>query len=124
MVEASDEKLIEQYLKGDEKSLEILINRHLKPVYIFVYRLVGSQSEAEDVTQVVFVKIWKNIKKFDTKKSFKTWMYRITHNTAIDYLRKKKAVPFSAFENEEGENPVLDSLVDLAPLPDQQPPSQ
>ena len=60
-----DKILIQQYIKGDEASLEILIARYLKPIYSFVYKNVGNPSEAEDITQEVFIKIWKNIKKFD-----------------------------------------------------------
>ena len=71
-----------------------------------VYKNVGNQSEAEDITQEVFVKIWKNIKKFDQNRSFKPWIFQIAKNTSIDFLRKKKSIPFSKFENEEGGNPA------------------
>ena len=90
-----DKILIQQYLKGDEKSLEILIARYLKPIYSFVYKNVGNPSEAEDITQEVFIKIWKNIKKFDQNKNFKPWIFQIAKNTSIDFLRKKKSIPFS-----------------------------
>ena len=52
-----DKILIQRYLKGDEKSLEILIARYLKPIYSFVYKNVGNMAEAEDITQEVFIKI-------------------------------------------------------------------
>lgn len=52
----SNEQLIADYLKGDEKSLEILIGRYLKPIYNFVYRYVGNLQEAEDITQKAFIK--------------------------------------------------------------------
>jgi RNA polymerase sigma-70 factor (ECF subfamily) len=108
----ADKNLIEQYLKGDEKSLEILIARYLKPIYSFVYKNVGSQSEAEDITQEVFVKIWKNIKKFDQKKNFKPWIFQIAKNASIDFLRKKKSIPFSKFENEKGQNILLENMAE------------
>lgn len=106
----ADNILIQQYLKGDEKSLEILIARYLKPIYSFVYKNVGNQAEAEDITQEVFIKIWKNIKKFDQKKRFKPWIFQIAKNTAIDSLRKKKSIPFSKFENEKGQNVLLENM--------------
>jgi len=109
-IELEDNILIQQYLKGDEKSLEILIERYLKMIYSFVYRNVGSQSDAEDITQEVFVKVWKNIKKFDRNKNFKPWIFQIAKNTAIDFLRKKKTIPFSRFENEKGQNLLIDNL--------------
>ena len=90
-----DKKLIQQYLKGDSKSLDFLIAKYLKMIYSFVYKNVGSQSDAEDITQEVFVKVWKNLKKFDQKKSFKPWIFQIAKNTSIDFLRKRKTIPFS-----------------------------
>ncbi len=95
----SDQKLIANYLAGDEKSLEILINRYLRPIYSFVYRHVGNGEVAEDITQEVFVKVWRNLKKFDQNKSFKTWIFTIAKNTSFDFFKKKKAIPFSELEN-------------------------
>jgi len=115
----SDQKLIADYLAGDEKSLEILIHRYLKPIYSFVYRYVGDEQEAEDITQDVFLKAWRNLKKFDQKKKFKTWIFSIAKNTSIDFLRKKRTIPFSDFENEKGENIFAGTLADKNPLPDE-----
>ena len=115
----SDEQLIGDYLKGDEKSLELLIQNYLKPIYSFAYSYVGNAHDADDVTQEVFVKIWRNLKKFDQRKSFKTWIFSIAKNTALDHLKKKKAIPFSEFENEEGKNRITETLADLSFLPDE-----
>ena len=113
----SDQQLIADYLAGDEKSLEILYGRYLKPIYSFVYRYVGGGQDVEDVTQDAFVKVWRNLKKFDQNKSFKTWIFSIAKNTAIDFLKKKKTIPFSEFENEYGENMITETLADPSPLP-------
>lgn len=114
-----DTQLIEKYLKGDKESLEILISRYLKLVYSFVRQIIYDEAEAEDVTQDVFVRVWKNLKKFDQQKNFKTWIFSIAKNASIDFLRKKKAVPMSAFDNEDGGNAVADNLASLSPLPDE-----
>ena len=106
----TDNKLIELYLKGDEEALETLISRYLKPIYSFVYKNVGNQAQAEDITQEVFIKVWKNLKKFDQKRNFKPWLFQIAKNTSIDYLRKKKSIPFSRFENEKGQNVLMENL--------------
>ncbi len=108
--------MISQYLAGDLESLEILIQKYLKSIYGFVYRYIGNPADAEDVTQEVFFKVWKSFKKFDQKRNFKTWLYSIAKNASIDYLRKKKNIPLSKFENEEGDNSIADNLADLAPL--------
>ena len=116
-MDRSDSQLIADYLGGDEKSLEVLFGRYLKPIYSFTYRYVGGGQDAEDVAQEVFVKVWRNLKKFDQQKSFKTWVFSIAKNTAIDFLKKKKAIPFSEFENDEGENMITETLADPSPLP-------
>jgi len=126
MTNISDEILTRKYLQGDEKSLEVLISTYLKPIYSFVYRYVGNGQEAEDITQEVFVRAWRNLKKpalslskgFDPKKgSFKTWIFSIAKNASLDYLKKKKAIPFSEFDTEEGGNRLTDTLADTSPLP-------
>jgi RNA polymerase sigma factor (sigma-70 family) len=108
----SDNNLIQQYLEGDDKSLEILIERYLKIIYNFIYNNVGDQAVAEDITQEVFIKIWKNIRKFDQTKNFKPWIFQIAKNASIDYLRKKKSIPFSRFENEKGQNPLTENIAE------------
>jgi RNA polymerase sigma-70 factor (ECF subfamily) len=114
-MDLDDKQLIKNYLYGDEESLSILIDRHLKPVFNFVYRLCGSKIEAEDITQDTFLKVWKKIKKYNGQNSFKTWLYIIARNTTIDYLRKKKDLKFSDFDTEEG-NYIEDTLVDTEKL--------
>ena len=116
--QASESELISEYLNGDEKALEILIQRFLNPIYSFVYRHIGDQKEAEDITQEVFIKCWKNIKKFDPEKNFKTWIFSIAKNTSIDFLRKKKNINFCDLEDEDGIGEWADNIEDSAPLPD------
>lgn len=106
----NDKNLIRQYLAGDEKSLETLIAKYIKPIYSFVYKNVGKQAEAEDIAQEVFVRVWKNLKKFDQSREFKPWLFQIAKNASIDFLRKKKTIPFSNFENENGQNALTESM--------------
>jgi RNA polymerase sigma-70 factor (ECF subfamily) len=113
-----DEKLIRQYLHGDEASLEILIKRYLSLVYNFSRRYAGDPFKAADITQETFVKIWKNLRKFDTRKNFKPWILAITKNTALDWLKRREDTPLSAFENETtGEN-YLEAIADNSPAAD------
>lgn len=124
MSEINDKEFIFKYLNGDEKSLEILIGKYLKPIYNFTYHYLGNAVDAEDVTQEVFVKVWRNIKKFNQEKNFKSWIFSIARNASIDFLRKtrsagggKKTLPFSFFESDDGGNIITDTLIDPAPLP-------
>ncbi len=92
MIEVEDEKLVALYLGGDEPAFEILVKRYTAPIYNFVGQFVGYGTTAEDIVQETFIKVWKNLKKFDQAKKFKPWLYRIARNTAFDYLRKHKIV--------------------------------
>jgi RNA polymerase sigma-70 factor (ECF subfamily) len=121
MAQKSDKQLVEDYLHGDEESLEILIKKYIRPIYGFVYSYIGDPfcaGDAEDITQDVFVKVWRNLKKFNSSKSFRTWIFSIAKNATIDWLKSKRTVPFSAFENAEGQNPFLETLEDKYPLAD------
>ncbi|MFH0929900.1 MAG: RNA polymerase sigma factor [Candidatus Moraniibacteriota bacterium] len=99
-----DNQLIKKILSGDEEAFVEIVKIYLDPVYNFVYRLVGDRDAAEDLTQETFVKVWKNLKRFDQKRSFKTWLFAIAKNSAFDWLKKKKEIPFSTFTDEEGDN--------------------
>ena len=112
----SDEQLVRRYLKEkDERALEDLVKRYLPLIYGFARNYTGSQDNASDIAQEVFVKAWRNLKRFDQSKSFRTWLFTIAKRTAIDWLRKKDALPFSLVQEEGGDNDFADSLVDEAP---------
>lgn len=98
MQEYSDNELVKKYCEGNKESFEILVNRHLRSVYFYCLKMVGSE-EANDITQETFVKVWKNINKFDLNKNFKVWMFRIARNSALDHLRKKQPTIFSELKN-------------------------
>ena len=118
MPETEDELLINKYLKGDRKALEVLIQKYLKPIYGFVFRYVNSRQEAEDLTQKTFIQMWRHLKKFDKKKKFSTWLFSIAKNSAIDFLRKKRPILFSELQNSRNEQNIDETLIDPAPLPD------
>lgn len=117
MQELSDSELVEKYLKGEQRALEELIQRYFRQVFFFAKTFVKTDAEAEDVTQETFVKVWKNLKKFDPEKKFKTWVFQIAKNTAIDFLRKSKNFVASEALAEEQMAQSLEHLVDESPLP-------
>ncbi len=84
----TDEQLASRSARGDQPAFEILLRRYLKIIYGFVYRLLGNTQDAEeeDATQEVFLKSWKNLKRFDEQRSFKAWIFGIARHTAIDLL--------------------------------------
>jgi RNA polymerase sigma-70 factor, ECF subfamily len=116
----NDEDLITAYLEGEESAFAILVQRHLKSVYSFVFRFVGSEKDAEDIVQETFIKAWKNLKNYSRQSSrFKTWLMHIARNTSIDYLRKKQHIPFSKLEGEDETGWFAENLPDEQLLPDE-----
>lgn len=113
-----NKKIIEEFLSGNKNAFEQLLGKYLKPVYNFLYQLTSDKSALDDLTQVTFIKAWKNIKKFDRNRNFKTWLFTIAKNTAYDYFKKKKTIPFSNFINEEGNN-KLENIAEENILPDE-----
>ena len=116
MEKLTDEQLIARYLKGDEIALEVLIKRYLPLLYAFSKRYTGDPDRAADIAQETFIKAWRTIKTFDQKKSFHAWIFTIAKNTALDWIRKKEALPFSSFEQETREG-LLENIADPLPLP-------
>lgn len=108
----SDEELVSQAAHNNREALETLVARHLKRVYGFAYTFVRNRADAEDITQDVFVKVWRKLGTFDQTKLFRPWLYRIVRNTALDFLKKKSAIPFSNFDRVEGDNWLEQSIVD------------
>ena len=113
----NDNSLIAGYLQGDEKALGVLVAKYFRRLYSFLYILVNDQREAEDLTQETFIRVWRRLKKFDQEKNFRSWLYAIAKNCAIDYLRKKQPLLFS--EIEQAGPDLLDSLADNSPLPNE-----
>ena len=94
VMEYEDNQLVERFLAGDGAAFEVLVRKYLKPLYRFVFSLVGDAQTAEDIVQETFIKTWKRASTFDRHKHFKTWIYTIARNTAVDFLKKKKNIQF------------------------------
>ncbi len=108
----TDEKLVQMYLGGDEKALEELVRRYLPLIYSFSRRYSGNTDNASDIAQEVFVKVWKNIKKFDQSKNFKSWIFTIAKHAALDWLKKRNAVPFSLLQEKKEDEGFEESIAD------------
>lgn len=113
----TDEALILSYREGEKESIDTLFTRYLPATYSFLVRLTNNENIAEDATSEAFYKAWKYLDRFNAKEPFKPWLFKIARNTAYDLLRKRKLFVFSDFETEEGENPILETLQDMEPLP-------
>ncbi|MCX6735175.1 MAG: RNA polymerase sigma factor [Candidatus Peregrinibacteria bacterium] len=114
MNDFSDLQLVENYIAGDEEALRLLIERYTNVIFAFVSRYVKDDDVAADVVQDVFIKMWKNLESFDRGKNFRVWLYSIAKNTALDFLKKRKLLNFSAISEDE----VFD-VEDVSPLPNE-----
>ncbi len=104
-----DSVLVQQFIDGDQNSLEILINRHKKRVYTYILLIVKSQQLAEDIFQDTFIKVIKSLRKgkYQDKGKFVSWVLRISHNLVIDYYRKQKYQ--NTVSNDDNEYDLLNS---------------
>jgi RNA polymerase sigma-70 factor (ECF subfamily) len=86
----ADAHLIMQIAQGDEKAFEQLVHKYEQAVFSTIYRYIGNRDDVEDLAQEIFLKIWRNAKKFKGKSKFSTWLYRIVVNHCINYRRKHR----------------------------------
>ena len=85
----TEQKIIRKAAAGDRTAFRELVLEHSHAMFRLAWRLTSDESTAEDVVQEAFIKAWRNIGRFRMESSFKSWLHRITVNTAMDYLRKQ-----------------------------------
>lgn len=113
-------KLVERSKGGDLTAFEDLVLMYQKRIYNLSFRMMGNEEDACDMTQEAFLKAFKSIRKFNSKSTFGTWVYRIAVNTCIDELRKRKKVklyPIVHNDNLRGDGSRL--IVDTGDLPEE-----
>lgn len=85
-----DDILIRRAAAKDESAFEQLMLLHQKPVYNICYRMAGNADDALDLSQEVFLKLWRTLEQYQFDAAFSTWLFRLTQNVCIDFLRRKK----------------------------------
>jgi RNA polymerase sigma-70 factor (ECF subfamily) len=93
---------VAQALAGSQSAFEQILRRYQRPVISLLIRLTGDAALAEDLAQEAFVKAFRNLAAFDTKRRLSSWLFRIAHNTGIDALRKVRP---ATVEIDAGEPP-------------------
>jgi RNA polymerase sigma factor (sigma-70 family) len=81
------DSLIEQCLSGDQQAWETIVRQNWRKVFNVAYKFVGKHDEAEDLTQDIFLKIFKALNTFDRRANFQTWIISISRNLCIDHYR-------------------------------------
>ena len=89
----TDEELAARLQGGDQQALSILMTRYTGKLLRYGRRFLYSDDSAGDVVQDVFVRVYENIRDFDTTRQFSPWIYRIAHNAFVNVLRKKAREP-------------------------------
>jgi RNA polymerase sigma-70 factor (ECF subfamily) len=95
----SDSELVKIIIKKNPESYREIVKRYQRKLFVYLYHLVGNKEETEDILQNVFVKVYANLKKFKTRKKFSSWIYRIAHNEAVNYLKKRSQKKFVSWED-------------------------
>jgi RNA polymerase sigma-70 factor (ECF subfamily) len=85
-VKESDTELVVRARQGDEAAFEQLVLRHQRYVFNLAYRVLGDYTEAEDMAQEAFVRVWRGLSGFRGQARFTTWLYRIVHNLCLNRL--------------------------------------
>jgi len=115
--ESSSEDLMARIGEGDERALEILVHRHQASVLNLAYRFIGDRTQAKDLAQEVFLRVWQAAKSYEPKAKFATWIYRITANLCFNELksaRRKKLLQFLRF-NADHEIQTEEDFPDRSP---------
>lgn len=118
--------MVRACLSGDAAAWEEIVRLYSKRIYNICYRFTGSGDQAEDLSQEVFVKVYRSLSSYDLGKgSFATWLTTLTRNLLVDNFRKSKLERMSesldaTAESEQDSLPLSEQLADLGPTPDAQ----
>jgi RNA polymerase sigma-70 factor (ECF subfamily) len=92
-MEENETNLIERVCSGDIYAFQEIVERYKKKVYYIAYDIVGDFHEAEDISQEVFIKMYRALNRFRKDAKMSSWLFQIAVNTSIDSLRRRKAKP-------------------------------
>src|SRR5947208_11072559 len=114
--DAEDVRLMGLVSRGDMRAFEEIIERHQRLVAGTVARMLGSNSDVEDIAQQVFIRVWKSAGRYVPRAKFTTWLLKITRNLVFNELRRAKRHAHVPLQPEAGaEDPPLKDEANLAP---------
>jgi RNA polymerase sigma-70 factor (ECF subfamily) len=102
----NEKELVKKAASGDLDAFEKLVQLKKEKVFWISYQITGNDEDSKDISQMVFFRLWNILKRFRAEKNFNTWLYRITVNMSIDYLRAQKG---------RGETVALEELSGFLP---------
>ena len=99
MVNSNNQDYIQRVKAGDFKAFSYIVSDYQQMVFTIVFRIVNNREDAEDITQEIFIKVFKSLDSFKEESEFSTWLYRIAYNTTLSEVRKRKIV-FASFDDD------------------------
>jgi RNA polymerase sigma-70 factor, ECF subfamily len=113
----SSEDLMEKVAAGDPDAFETLVTRHQTSVLNLIYRFIGDRTQAHDLAQDVFLRVWQTANRYEPRAKFTTWIYRITTNLCLNELKSARRRRWFPFHRSEGdrETPIEETLSDGSP---------
>ena len=120
MIPIDEKHMIRLAADGDMAAFEQLVTTHQRAVYRLALRMTGNPEDAADMTQEAFLRAWRGLGSFQADSSLSTWLFRLTQNVCIDFLRRKKRQQHVSltFSDDEDEGKEL-SVPDPEPLPEE-----
>ena len=99
-----EKEIIKRAAEGSLEAFEELVSSKREKVFWISYRITGNEEDSRDISQLVFIRLWKILRRFQVEKNFDTWLYRITINMSIDFLRRSRgreeALPLEGFSEQ------------------------
>ncbi len=121
-MENNDLQLVERAQQGDREAFRELVEKYQRKVYSICYGMLKNPDDSMDVSQEVFVKVYRYLEKFNGQSTFYTWLYRITVNMCIDHIRKNSRMRvvdyddgIARMETMEGDDNIMPSTLGLNP---------
>jgi len=116
---STDGELIVAAIRGREDGFEELVRRYQRPITGYIYRMLNNYDASLDVTQEVFIKVYNSLERYSSEYKFSTWIYRIAHNAAIDYMRRN-SVNQQSIEAENADGTYQLQIESPQPNPEQE----
>lgn len=86
-------ELVQKVLDGDAAAARLVVGQHLAPITRYSFRMLGDAAEAEDIAQETFLRLWRDLSRWESRAKLATWLHRVAHNLCIDRIRSRRTAP-------------------------------